>query len=118
MIQKKSSLITNENFYINFNYTGVLENVYGISISNIIHIHDSLRKNMIDPVLGHGNRIASIEFMSKENKLKVYLMKNGQATLKLSVIIEPLLNVHINTVLDLVVIISRCNRDLCYRSFH
>ena len=53
--KKKSSLITNDSLYITFNYTSVLENVYRISPSNITHIHGSLRKYDIDPVLGHGN---------------------------------------------------------------
>ncbi len=52
---KKSSLITSDVVYITFNYTAVLENVYGILPSNIIHIHGSLREYDIDPVLGHGN---------------------------------------------------------------
>ena len=60
--EKKSSFITNDAKYINFNYTAVLENVYKISPANIIHIHGSLREYDIDPVLGHGNinRINSI----------------------------------------------------------
>lgn len=39
-----------------FNYTAVLENVYGIAPGNIIHIHGSLRDYTLDPVLGHGNK--------------------------------------------------------------
>lgn len=54
--QKKSSLITNDSVYITFNYTAVLENVYGISPSKITHIHGSLRQYDIEPVLGHGNQ--------------------------------------------------------------
>ena len=54
--QKKSSLITNDSIYITFNYTAVLENVYGISPSKITHIHGSLRQYDIEPVLGHGNQ--------------------------------------------------------------
>ena len=54
--EKKSSLITNEAAYITFNYTAVLENVYGISPSKITHIHGSLRQYDIEPVLGHGNQ--------------------------------------------------------------
>lgn len=59
----RSTLITDDNKYINFNYTAVLENVYSISSSNIIHIHGSLRYYDIDPELGHGNldRIKNME---------------------------------------------------------
>lgn len=61
-VEKKSSLITNDNIYITFNYTAVLENIYNIFPSNITHIHGSLRQYDNDPVLGHGNqkRIDSI----------------------------------------------------------
>lgn len=41
--------------YITFNYTAVLETVYGISDGKITHIHGSLRQHN-DPVLGHGNK--------------------------------------------------------------
>lgn len=41
--------------YITFNYTAVLENVYGIKEGKVIHIHGSLRAHDDDPVLGHGN---------------------------------------------------------------
>lgn len=54
--KKKSSLITNDAVYITFNYTAVLENVYGIAPSKITHIHGSLRQYDIEPVLGHGNQ--------------------------------------------------------------
>lgn len=54
--KKRTSLITNESLYITFNYTAVLENVYGISPARITHIHGSLREYDIDPVLGHGNQ--------------------------------------------------------------
>ena len=65
--KKKSSLITNESFYITFNYTAVLENVYKISSSRITHIHGSLREYDIDPVLGHGNQ-ERIEHMLKQEE--------------------------------------------------
>lgn len=70
--EKKSSFITNDAVYITFNYTAVLENVYGILPSNIIHIHGSLRRNDNEPVLGHGNykRIERIiEKKEKANEL-------------------------------------------------
>lgn len=53
----RTSLISkNEDaIYITFNYTAVLENVYGISEGKIMHIHGSLRGHEYEPVLGHGN---------------------------------------------------------------
>lgn len=55
----------NDALYITFNYTSVLENVYKIPSSKIIHIHGSLRNNDDDPILGHGNKdkIENIEQM-------------------------------------------------------
>ena len=66
--KKRTSFITNDALYITFNYTAVLENVYGISPSKITHIHGSLREYDIDPVLGHGNldRINNIIEKRKE----------------------------------------------------
>lgn len=53
----KTSLINNnDSLYITFNYTAVLERVYGIDEDKVIHIHGSLRQRDGDPVLGHGNK--------------------------------------------------------------
>lgn len=53
---KVALLIKNrEDFFVTFNYTGVLERTYEIPSANIIHIHGSLHEDDIDPVLGHGN---------------------------------------------------------------
>lgn len=56
-VQVKTNLINpkNKDMYINFNYTGVLENTYKIDKSNIIHIHGSLKKYDNGLVIGHGN---------------------------------------------------------------
>lgn len=53
----RTSLIdkSNSDIFLTFNYTAVLENVYGIAPGNVIHIHGSLRDYTLDPVLGHGN---------------------------------------------------------------
>lgn len=53
----------NDDFYITFNYTSVLENVYSIDPSKIIHIHGSLHEYNDDPIIGHGNlgRIENIK---------------------------------------------------------
>lgn len=54
-LKQKSSLLTNGAKYITFNYTGVLERTYQIDASNILHIHGSLRKEDLDPIIGHRN---------------------------------------------------------------
>ena len=54
----RTSLIdkSNRDLFLTFNYTAVLENVYGITPGNIVHIHGSLRDYTHDPVLGHSNK--------------------------------------------------------------
>ncbi|MDR3598076.1 bacteriophage abortive infection AbiH family protein [Clostridium sp.] len=56
-LQPKTKIIDDKNndMYITFNYTSVLENVYKISENRIIHIHGSLRRRDGNPVIGHGN---------------------------------------------------------------
>jgi hypothetical protein len=56
-LQPKTSFINeaNDAFYITFNYTNVLETVYGVSEDKILHIHGSIQEHDDDPVLGHGN---------------------------------------------------------------
>lgn len=53
----------NNDIYLTFNYTSVLENVYGISNERVIHIHGSLKKYKLGPIIGHGNieRIKNIK---------------------------------------------------------
>ena len=64
-LNKITSKISNNNMYISFNYTDVLEKIYKIDDSNIVHIHGSLKKMDIDPVLGHGN-FKKIELIQKK----------------------------------------------------
>jgi hypothetical protein len=56
-VQQETDAIKNSDdaIYITFNYTAVLETVYGIDEKKIIHIHGSLRQRDVEPVLGHGN---------------------------------------------------------------
>ena len=56
-VSPKTTLISSKQdaMYITFNYTAVLEKVYGINEGKIIHIHGSLRERDDDPILGHGN---------------------------------------------------------------
>lgn len=44
-----------KNRYFSFNYTLVLENLYGINSNEICHIHGSVDENNFPPVIGHGN---------------------------------------------------------------
>ena len=46
---------SNNDVFVTFNYTAVLETTYRINEENVIHIHGSLRDNADDPILGHGN---------------------------------------------------------------
>ena len=46
---------SNNDVFVTFNYTAVLETIYRINEENVIHIHGSLRDNADDPILGHGN---------------------------------------------------------------
>lgn len=52
---KKKALIGDiDSYYLNFNYTNLLEEIYGID--NVLHIHGSVGKNAdIDPFMGHCN---------------------------------------------------------------
>ncbi|GAF07367.1 hypothetical protein JCM16418_1381 [Paenibacillus pini JCM 16418] len=58
-VQPRTTIINkaNDAFYITFNYTAVLETVYGVGGESILHIHGSLRQNDDDPILGHGNKM-------------------------------------------------------------
>ena len=63
----------NENdFYITFNYTSVLENVYGIDPARIIHIHGSLHEYDDDPILGHGNLNRIQDIKAKRHQAETY----------------------------------------------
>ena len=57
-IVKKTSIINkcNNDKFITFNYTLVLETVYNIDNEDILHIHGSIDKNDFPPVIGHGDR--------------------------------------------------------------
>ncbi len=46
---------SNGDFYVSFNYTATLENVYTIPENDVLHIHGSLRDYTHDPIIGHGN---------------------------------------------------------------
>lgn len=54
-IPKRTTLINkrNDDIYVTFNYTQVLERTYHIPKGNILHIHGSLRLYDEDPIIGH-----------------------------------------------------------------
>jgi len=51
---KKKSLINSSDYFLNFNYTDLLEKVYGIE--NVLHIHGGVSSiSDIEPIMGHCN---------------------------------------------------------------
>lgn len=52
---KKTSLINSSDYFFNFNYTDLLEKIYGIE--NVLHIHGGVTSvSDIDPIMGHCNK--------------------------------------------------------------
>lgn len=70
-ITSKIGNFSSNDFFINFNYTSVLENVYQVNPSNILHIHGSLRKFDDDPILGHGNTSRIEDIKSRRNHAQI-----------------------------------------------
>lgn len=68
----RTTLINNESdaYYITFNYTAVLENVYCINPAKILHIHGSLRDYTDAPIIGHGNnqRIEAVKDLREQSE--------------------------------------------------
>lgn len=60
-VQKNTDFINSEDLFITFNYTLLLEEVYGISKYNVLHIHGSIDEDDILPVIGHGDKEKIIE---------------------------------------------------------
>ena len=61
-----------EDYFITFNYTSVLENVYRIAPASILHIHGSLHDYNDDPILGHGNRKRIENIKAKRNQAQIW----------------------------------------------
>ncbi|MGL4731773.1 MAG: AbiH family protein [Clostridium sp.] len=95
-IDRKSKIISEEfnDLFLTFNYTLLLENIYGIDNSNILHIHGSIDKWYdCEPVIGHGeyskiNEMkqlayeASEEFLEKEASIYSAIANYYERTLK------------------------------------
>ncbi|MBF4696048.1 bacteriophage abortive infection AbiH family protein [Fusibacter ferrireducens] len=60
--------IGEESLFLNFNYTLLLENVYGIEAENILHIHGSIDENTNSPVIGHGDKLKIDELRQRANR--------------------------------------------------
>ncbi len=62
---KKAELVgNNSDYFINFNYTDTLEQIY--QITNVLHIHGGVPTcSSTPPIMGHGNR-----FLVDDNKYK------------------------------------------------
>ncbi|CEN26836.1 bacteriophage abortive infection AbiH family protein [Paraclostridium sordellii] len=60
-IPRITDSIDTEDLFITFNYTLLLEKVYGIDKYNILHIHGSIDEDDNSPVIGHGNKDKIIE---------------------------------------------------------
>ncbi len=60
--------------FFTFNYTKVLEEVYGIPNSRVVHIHGSVDDDCV--VIGHGNKAKVEEYEEEENKCEEELEKN------------------------------------------
>lgn len=53
---KKKSLIGSDDYFLNFNYTDILEKTYGIE--NVLHIHGGVSSICdIPPIIGHCNKL-------------------------------------------------------------
>lgn len=68
-------ITSKDNYFLTFNYTDILEDVYKIPINKICHIHGSATEGSV--IMGHGN-IAAIEKYQKEaDEKEEKLDKNG-----------------------------------------
>ncbi|HAT4213916.1 TPA: hypothetical protein I9014_000697, partial [Clostridium perfringens] len=57
-IDKRTDFIIerNDDKFITFNYTLVLEEIYNINKENVLHIHGSIDENDDSPIIGHGDK--------------------------------------------------------------
>ena len=69
-----------DDYYINFNYTNVLETIYHISRSHICYIHnDTKNQEMLRPIIGHGEDNWQIEsrIRNHESDIREVVKKEG-----------------------------------------
>lgn len=67
-------IIDSEDYFLNFNYTMVLEEVYRISGCNVLHIHGSVTER--NTIMGHGNLKAISEYKERSENAMARLDKN------------------------------------------
>lgn len=57
LLGNKKLIISDNSFFVNFNYTSILETIYGISSDNIFYIHNRVSQYEDSQlIVGHGNR--------------------------------------------------------------
>lgn len=77
--KRKYTTFTNEDLFINFNYTNVLECTYGIAHNKICYIHNNLFQNGLSlPIFGHGLTDEAIEnYLSISRKSEQIIKDSG-----------------------------------------
>lgn len=79
----RKALIGSDDYFINFNYTDLLENVY--QIENVLHIHGGVSSVAYDaPIMGHGNK-ADIEDYTRQARKANAEFCEGEASIKRAV---------------------------------
>lgn len=80
VIPRRRALIRTEDYFLNFNYTDLLENVY--QNRNVLHIHGGVRSvTSIAPIMGHCNKI-DIEHYTNEARKADEKFSEGEASIK------------------------------------
>lgn len=64
-----------DNYFLTFNYTNVLEDVYNIPANKICHIHGSAMERFV--IMGHGNMVAIEKYQNEADEKEERLDKNG-----------------------------------------
>ena len=71
-IDKRTDFIIecNDDKFITFNYTLVLEEIYNINKENVLHIHGSIDENDDSPIIGHGDKekVNEMREIARESK--------------------------------------------------
>lgn len=58
-------LMSNDDYFLSFNYTNTLEEVYGIEKDNILHIHGDVNNTNHELIMGHGD-MSQIMWVEKQ----------------------------------------------------
>lgn len=68
--EKRMSLAKDNSFFINFNYTKTLEDLYGINHEQILHIHGCIDEDNNNLVLGHNKTEQKLFNKMEKSKIK------------------------------------------------